>query len=466
MRTLFVKLRSAAFRMLALCVALSLAPAVAAAPLTVPPLADRPGGTVALPSLLRELEGLGGEVIDMQRELVSRPALSPQDKGEGEEAKARWIEEWLRSAGLPAAERIDVPDLRVPSGVRPNLIIRYAGASPRTLWVVTHLDVSPPATLSLWTGSPWRLRVEKDTLYGRGVADKHNSIVSALLLMKSLAKLRITPPVSFGLVLCSGEKSDLPPVYGLSAVLDAIPGLFGKNDYIVVAGRGDEKASSIEVAEKGLLWLKITVRGVSGHAAAPGPGGNALVAAARLITALEQLHERFPAENALFTPPRSTFVPTLSRQPDTGLNQVSDEFVFYLDCRIMPPYTPDEVQEAVRRLADVTEKSDRVRIALQRVHSREVLPATPAEAAVVRLLSEAVLAQYGARPSLTGRGLVSQAFDVRARGLHAAVWSNAGNDAMSVNEHVTVKAQLDAAAVLARMLFGGGGAAASLSSRP
>lgn len=436
-----------------------------AAPLAVPPLPDRPGGAAALPALLRELAGLRGEVIAMQRELVSRPALSPQDKGDGEEAKARWIEGWLHANGLPEAERVDVPDARVPSGVRPNLVIRYAGAVPRTLWIVSHLDVSPPGALSQWTGSPWRLRVEKDMLYGRGVGDKHNIIVSALLLMKTLARLRVTPPISLGVVLCSGEKADLPPVYGLSAVLETMPGLFSREDFIVVAGRGDSRAASIEVAEKGLLWLKIAVSGASAHAAEPQRGANALTAAAKFITALEGLHQRFPAANGLFRPPHSTFVPTRSLPDDIDLNQIPDEFVFYLDCRFLPPYTPDEVQDAVRLMADLAERENRVRITLERVHSRNSLPPTPADAPVVRRLAKAVKAQYGAAPDLTGLGLVSQAFDVRSHGLPAAVWSNAASVSMAANEHVSVASHLEAAAIFARMLFDGEGAA-SPPARP
>jgi succinyl-diaminopimelate desuccinylase len=424
-----------------------------AAPLSLPLDTPERPGAAGLESALQDIARQSEDVIAIQRELVSRPAMSPQDGGEGEDAKARWIEEWLLQNDLPRALRVDSPDLRVPAGLRPNLIIRYPGASERTLWIVSHLDVSPPGPPDMWPGSPWVLRVVGDVIYGRGVGDKHNAIAAGLVLLRSLARNKITPPLSFGLILTSGEKTDIPPDYGIVAVLRTQAELFRPGDLLIVNAFGNNEGTRIDVTEKGLLWLKITVSGKQFHSSAPQNGVNALAAAAALITDLRGLEEGFPLRDALFNPPGATFVPTKAESNLTALNQIPGKFAFHLDCRFPPPYTPDEVQNAVRALADKAEQRDRVFISLERLHMRLTAPGTAPEAPVVESLQRAVRAQTGREALPVGAGGVSQAYALRARGIPVAVWSNAEDAWTAADEHISISSQLEAAQIFTRILF-------------
>ncbi|GHU36896.1 diaminopimelate aminotransferase [Betaproteobacteria bacterium] len=414
----------------------------------------------ALERVLGDLDEQRASVIAIQRELVARPAISPYDGGEGEQAKALWIEGWLREKRLPQAERIDVPDDRVPARLRPNLIVRYPGASSgsenagRTLWIVSHLDVSPPGPLENWTASPWVLRVDGDMIYGRGVGDKHQAIVSALLLMESLARNEARPPLSLGLVLTSGEKTDLPPKYGISEVLRSRRDIFRPGDLIVVNAYGNAQGTLIDVAEKDILWLRITVNGRQTYSFAPNLGKNALEAGAALIMDLRGLSKRFPAENALFAPPVSTFAVTRPESEEMSVNQIPGTFIFHLDCRLLPGYTTDAVEADVRQLADAAEKRDGVSIRIERIHERggASVPTSP-DAPVVRALARAVYAQFRREAKPVGMGGVSQAFSLRAAGLPVAVWTIMGDSWAMADERIPISAQIDAAKIFARILF-------------
>lgn len=190
-----------------------------AAPLSVPQSTPDSPGLDVLKTLLNDIDGQSLEIINIQRELVTHKALNPEDGGDGEESKARWIESWLHKNNLPAAEHFDTPDERVSAKIRPNLIIRYPGKSERTLWIVGHLDVSPPGELTEWTSCPWALRIEGDFIYGRGVEDNNQSITAGLILLNSLNRNRITPPISLGLILVSGEKYSSSPSSGIVVLL-------------------------------------------------------------------------------------------------------------------------------------------------------------------------------------------------------------------------------------------------------
>ena len=305
----------------------------------------------------------------------------------------------------------------------------------------------------LWTGSPWALRVEGDILYGRGVSDNHQGIAAGLTLLHSLTEYNVIPPLSLGLILTSGDKTDLPPIYGIEAVLKARPDLIRLDDLVVVNSFGTAQGDEVDVTEKALLWLKVTVFGKSAHSSSPGKGVNALDTGAELIVALRSLSALFPAQNDLFSPPFSSFTPTRIDGKKSATNQIPAEFSFSLDCRLLPPYTVDEVEAAVRMLSQTVAQKNGADIRLERVHERDTSLATPEDALVVQSLIGAIHAQTGKKARPVGRAGVSQAYALRSRGLPVAVWSNVENRGFETNESVPVSAQLEAAQIFARMLF-------------
>ena len=424
-----------------------------AAPFEVPANLPLAPGARELNLLLRHLAVQRAEIINIQRELVLRPALNPEDGGEGEEAKALWIESWLREKGLPQAERFDVPDARVPAKIRPNLIIRWPGTTQRTLWIIGHLDTALPGAETLWTGSPWALRIDGDTLYGRGVEDNHQAISTGLVLLQALVSKNIIPPTGLGLIFTSGEKSGFPRAYGLDALLLTRPDLIGPGDLVVVNDYGNERGTSLEVSEKGLLWLNVTVIGQQAHSASPEKGINALSAGAALIGDLNGLHKLFPQQNSLFVPPFSTFVPTNTRSSGSGINQVPGEFVFSLDCRLVAPLTVDAVEQEVRALADAVEEKHGVRVQVERVRTIPAFNGTAQNAPVVLAMQRAVRGQWQRKAIAEGIGGVTLAADLRARGIAAVVWANTPSKGLDANEKVSVSALLEAAQVFARVLF-------------
>lgn len=109
------------------------------------------------------LDTYQGQVIEWQRELVSRVALGPEVGGVGEDDKAAFLTDLLHSWGL-TVDNYPAPDDRVPGGARPNLVASLPGKKPDKVWVLSHMDVVPPGDMSLWQSDPFTLRVEGDRL--------------------------------------------------------------------------------------------------------------------------------------------------------------------------------------------------------------------------------------------------------------------------------------------------------------
>jgi succinyl-diaminopimelate desuccinylase len=406
-----------------------------------------------LDPVLAFLDGQRDTVIDLQRRLTAVPALGPDNGGPGERDKADLVRNLLTGLGLPEPKEINAPDPRVPCGHRPNLAVVLPGAdTSRTFWIISHLDIVPPGDLSLWRTDPYRLAVDGDLLYGRGVEDNQQASVSSLILAKALVDTGATPPLNCGLLFVADEETGSK--YGLDYVAGHADGLFMPNDLFLVPDFGLPTGEMVEVAEKSMLWLKIIVTGRQCHASTPEAGINSLSAAALFILKIPKLHERFAGKNPLFVPANSTFEPTKKEANVDNINTIPGRDVFYVDCRVLPEYDLDNVLAAIRELGTEVETACGVTIDYEIVQKEQAAPATDESAPIVTRVMEAVRAVYGGNPRPMGIGGGTVAAYLRRRGYPAVVWATLEHNAHQPNERSSIAKTIGDAKVMARVLFG------------
>lgn len=386
--------------------------------------------------------------MEIQSLLTAVPALGPENGGQGELEKAAAIEALLSVCHFDDILHVNSEDVRVASGLRPNIVARLYGETPRTLWLFGHMDVVPAG--QGWQTDPWRACRKDDWIYGRGVEDNQQAITSMLLLAEGLRSLAITPPLTLGLVFMADEECGSR--HGLAYLLKQAPELFDKNDLYIVPDGGTPDASSIEIAEKAQLWLKFTVHGRQCHASAPQNGVNALVIASRLIGRLAELDKIFPARNELFMPPYSTFVPTRHDANVSAVNILPGKDVFYLDCRLLPGTAPETVRNEVDKIVAETVADSGARVDVKVEHCQDASQ-SPADAAVVTSLEQAIAAVYGVKATPCGIGGATVAAFLRKAGLPAAVWSCIANTCHQPDERSSLSATCKDAAVFAHVLM-------------
>ncbi len=119
-----------------------------------------------------------------------------------------------------------------------------------------------------------------------------------------LRELGITPPVNYGVILASDE--EVGSKYGIQYVINKEPNLISDRDLVLVPpDAGNADGTMIEVAEKGILWVKVTVYGKQAHASLPELGLNAYRLGSELTLEIDRkLHEMFNYEDPLFIPPQ------------------------------------------------------------------------------------------------------------------------------------------------------------------
>ena len=396
---------------------------------------------MSIDALFKKVEAYRDQMVELQRELVRIPALGPDNGGDGEAQKAEFLKNFLIDAGFERVEEYPIEDSRVPTGSRPNLSVSISGKEKgRTLWFMAHMDVVPPGDLKAWNTNPFELVVKGDYLYGRGTEDNHQGLVSSLFALKAFLDLGIEPPLNLGLLLVADEETGSR--FGIEGVLKHYQP-FGPRDVFVVPDAGAPDSTLVEIAEKGILWLKITTLGKQCHASTPDEGKNAFVAASFLVTRLRSLYEAYAIRDPIFDPPYSTFEPTKKEANVDNVNTIPGKDVFYVDCRVLPQNTLEEVKDTIRQMADEVEEKFGVKIEIEEVQREEAAPATPVDHPLVTTLIKGIKEVYGVDPTPQGIGGGTVAAFLRRAGYPAVVWSTLDDMAHQPNEYCKLSNMLN-----------------------
>jgi len=399
-----------------------------------------------------KIDGYRDEAIALERTLTAIPALSPKSGGKGELAKCRALETYLRGFGLVELRRIDAPDADAEEGIRPNLIARIPGrSSERTVWVMSHLDIVPEGDLKKWDSPPFEIRVDGDKIFGRGVEDNQQGIVASCLAARALLETGARPAYDVALLFVADEETGSE--FGIRYLLKQDPKMFRPVDLVIVPDGGLPDGSMIEVAEKGIVWIKVTTQGKQCHGSTPERGINAHVAAAHTIVKLRSLYKKFAARDEVFDPPISTFEPTKKEANVPNVNTIPGEDVFYVDCRVLPQYDIGKVLRRVKTIGRQTDRKFGTTTTIETVQRENAAPPTPTDAPVVVSLRKAVERVYGvqARPMGIGGGTV--AAHIRRAGAPAAVWARMDETMHGPNEYARIPNLLGDAKVLAHVML-------------
>ncbi|HEQ71037.1 MAG TPA: M20 family metallo-hydrolase [Spirochaetia bacterium] len=404
--------------------------------------------------LFGDIDAFRDEMIDLQRGLTAVPAIAPESGGDGEERKAAYLSRRLSDMGFSRVERFHAPDPRVTSGIRPSLSIDLPGShTDRTLLVMTHIDIVPPGDATEWRTDPFTLTVRDGKLLGRGTEDNQQSLVASLFALRALMKNGLVPHTNVRLLFVADEETGSQ--YGIKYLLDARPDLFRGKVSALVPDAGNTTGTMIEIAEKNILWLKLTTKGKQIHASTPHEGRNAFVAGSDLVMRLAGLNRLYAEKNDLFDPPVSTFSPTKKEANVPNVNTIPGEDVFYIDCRILPELGVDVIVARIQELGREIEKEYGVTVGIDIVQ-QEVSPPTAPDSPIVGALARAVHAVRGKAATPAGIGGGTVAAHLRRAGIDTVVWSTIDHTAHMPNEYCLIDNMVQDAKVMALLMLTGG----------
>jgi succinyl-diaminopimelate desuccinylase len=390
-------------------------------------------------------------VLDLEDGLTSRPAISPESGGEGEIDKCIYLEGWLKAHGIMNLERYDAPDKRAKGGIRPNLVATIPGKNDaKRLWIMSHLDVVPPGDMSLWNSDPWKM-VEKDgKLYGRGIEDNQQGLVSSVIAVLSLLDQGITPAHTVKLLFAADEENGSE--YGIDWLVKNTD-LFRKDDMVLIPDGGSPDGTQVVIAEKNVLWMTFHTKGIQSHGSRPDQGANASLAGSALAVRLyEGLNAKFDARDPLFEPSRSTFEPTKKEANVPNINTIPGEDSFSMDMRILPCYPNKTVLAEIDRIIAEVEAKYKVTITYTLAQSGESVGTSP-DAPIVKILAKLVKDIYKVDTKAIGIGGGTVGAFLRNIGIDSIVWSRMDDTAHQPNEYTIIENLLGDAKVMALFMM-------------
>ncbi len=344
---------------------------------------------------------LTGATVELLQTLIRNRCVNDGTPGSGEETRNADVLQ-----GIVAGPGVDVQRWEPVPG-RASFVARIEGRDPTapSLCLMGHTDVVP-VHAGGWREDPFGGELIRspdgiDEVWGRGAVDMLNLTASMAVAFRDLADRGIRPRGDLLYFAVADEEAG--SAVGARWVAEHDPEAI-RCDYVLTESGGlhegppEAPVIGVTVAEKGVAWRRLRVRGAPGHGSMPFRIDNALVKAAAVVQRLAEyrpaprFHELWPArveslglpdevKAALLDPARidaaldelpsaaaaahlhacthTTFSPNLIDGGVMKTNVIPDDVLLDVDVRTLPGESTDEVtahlREALGDLADHVE---------------------------------------------------------------------------------------------------------------
>ena len=201
---------------------------------------------------------------------------------------------------------------------RGSVIIRLKGTGEKpSLLLLSHLDVVA-ANADEWSVDPFGGLVKDGYVWGRGALDMKGMTAIEVMTLKLLKRNNVK--LEGDVVLAATADEEQGGLAGVDYLLRSCPEkIFA--DYVLNEGGGsafptqNKNVYMVQTAEKGLLWLKVKVKGTPGHGSMPDLADNAIMRMNKVIEKLGDYRSQI-----LLVPTVTRFLNEVARE-DANLQQ-------------------------------------------------------------------------------------------------------------------------------------------------
>lgn len=266
---------------------------------------------------------------ELLRTLISIPSPSREEKG-----TADALESFLAGRGV------------VTHREQQNVWAFNKHFSPRkpTILLNSHHDTVKPA--KAYTLDPYQPLEKDGKLFGLGSNDAGGALVS---LIAAFLHFHEQPKLKYNLLLAATAEEEVSGKNGIELVYPQ----FGKIAFAIV---GEPTGMQLAIAEKGLMVLDCTVRGLPGHAARD-EGKNAIYSALKDI---EWFRNYQFAKVSEYLGPVKMSVTVI--KAGSQHNVVPDLCEFTVDVRTTDAYTNEEILKIIRQNVNCEVKPRSIRL--------------------------------------------------------------------------------------------------------
>jgi succinyl-diaminopimelate desuccinylase len=271
-------------------------------------------------------------VLDLARELVARPSITPEDGG---------CQRLIAGRLAPLGFRLETFE----GGGVTNAWLRRGTARPLVV-LAGHTDVVPPGPRERWLSDPFVPEIRDGRLHGRGAADMKGSLAAFVVAVERFVAAHPDHPGSIALLLTSDEEG--PATHGTVMVTEALRARGEAIDACLVGEptSTERLGDTVKNGRRGSLGGRLVARGVQGHVAYPHLAKNPVHALAPALADLAA--ERWDEGNAHFPP--TTFQVSNIAAGTGALNVIPGECTVDFNFRYSTASTVDDLSSRVEAI--------------------------------------------------------------------------------------------------------------------
>lgn len=271
--------------------------------------------------------------IDLLRELIQRPSVTPEDHGCQDLLAAR-------------LEHIGFSIEHMPSGDVKNLWARFGHEAPLIV-LAGHTDVVPTGDEAEWKVGPFSAEIIDNKMYGRGTSDMKGGVAAMVTAVERLLSAHTTLNGSIAFLITSDEEG--PAIDGTRHVIETLRARGETIDQCIVGepSSSETLGDVIRHGRRGSLGCQLIVRGIQGHVAYPHLAQNPVHEAAPFLSELVSIV--WDHGNDYFPP---TTLQVSNIHGGTGAtNVVPGTVTIDFNLRYCPDTTTDHIRTTVEQLA-------------------------------------------------------------------------------------------------------------------
>ena len=352
--------------------------------------------------------------IELLKELVRRPSVTPEDAGCQEVLAGR-----LEALGFEC-ETLVFGDVT-------NLWARRGSEAP-VLCFAGHTDVVPPGAEDEWHTDPFTPVVDDDMLFGRGSADMKSGLAAMIVALEEFIAEHGEHRGSLAMLITSDEEGR-----ARDGTLKVMETLQARSEHIDWCVLGEPSSQSrlgdiVRVGRRGSLSGMLTVKGVQGHVAYPQLADNPI---GRFAPVLASLYSTEWDRGNEYFPPTSFQVVDIRAGvgfPNVTPGELSARFNF----RYSTEWTHEQLEAKVGSLLDDHD----IDYELQWHLSGEPFLTEPGK--LIDAVTEAVKAESGTAPELSTGGGTSDGRFISPAGTDVVELGPVNASIHKVNEHVSI----------------------------
>ena len=352
--------------------------------------------------------------LDLLKELIRRPSVTPDDAGCQEILARR-----LKALGF-ACETMQFEDVT-------NLWARRGSEGP-VLCFAGHTDVVPPGADAEWHTDPFEPVEKEGHLYGRGSADMKSGLAAMITSLESFITDNPDHGGSLSMLITSDEEGRARD--GTLKVLETLRSRGEQIDWCVLGEPSSQEklGDIVRVGRRGSLSGMLTVRGIQGHVAYPQLADNPI---GRFAPVLSELYATEWDQGNDYFPPTSFQVVDIRAGvgfPNVTPGELSARFNF----RYSTEWNHEGLKEKVQDMFDAFG----IDYDLEWHLSGEPFLTQPGK--LIDAVTSAVSEQTGTAPELSTGGGTSDGRFISPAGADVVELGPVNASIHKVNEHVRI----------------------------